>query len=81
MKFDFKIKQSLLLHTATDDFLRSILLLDEKNQIHIIPEEATPVAVSVGKSMYLFTADQNTGVLSGFSLSYSSEKVRSSFLF
>lgn len=74
MKFDFKIKQSLLLHTATDDFLRSILLLDEKNQIHIIPEEATPVAVSVGKSMYLFTADQNTGVLSGFSLSYSSEK-------
>lgn len=65
----------MLLHTATDDFLRSILILDEKDKVHVYPESAMTVAVSVAKNTYIFTADRTTGVLSGFSLSYSNSQV------
>ncbi|TGZ49856.1 Uncharacterized protein DBV15_06607 [Temnothorax longispinosus] len=71
VKLGYKIKQSMLLHVATDDFLRGILILDARDKVHVYPESATAVAASLGKNTYLFTADQTTGILSGFSLSYS----------
>ncbi|XP_076226646.1 ER membrane protein complex subunit 1 isoform X2 [Nomia melanderi] len=71
IKLGYKIKQSMLLHVTTDDFLRSMLILDTRDRAHIYPEGATAMAASFGKNMYMFTADQTTGVLSGFSLSYS----------
>ncbi|KZC03992.1 ER membrane protein complex subunit 1 [Dufourea novaeangliae] len=71
IKVGYKIKQSILLHVTTDDFLRSILILDNRDKAHVYPESATAMAASLGKNMYIFTADQATGVLSGFSLSYS----------
>ncbi|XP_012231716.1 ER membrane protein complex subunit 1 isoform X2 [Linepithema humile] len=71
VKLGYKIKQSMLLHVATDDFLRGILILDARDKVHVYPDSATAVAASLGKSTYLFTADQATGILSGFSLSYS----------
>ncbi|CAL1684437.1 unnamed protein product [Lasius platythorax] len=67
----YKIKQSMLLHVTTDDFLRGILILDARDKVHVYPDSAIAVAASLGKSTYLFTADQTTGILSGFSLSYS----------
>ncbi|XP_029663445.1 ER membrane protein complex subunit 1 isoform X2 [Formica exsecta] len=71
VKLGYKIKQSMLLHVTTDDFLRSILILDARDKVHVYPDSAITVAASLGKSTYLFTADQTTGILSGFSLSYS----------
>ncbi|XP_011347662.1 ER membrane protein complex subunit 1 isoform X3 [Ooceraea biroi] len=71
IKLGYRIKQSMLLHVATDDFLRGILILDARDKVHVFPDSATAVAASLGKSTYLFTADQTTGILSGFSLSYS----------
>lgn len=71
VKLGYKIKQSMLLHVATDDFLRGILILDARDKVHVYPDSATAVAASLGKNTYLFTADQTTGILSGFSLSYS----------
>ncbi|GAB1869371.1 ER membrane protein complex subunit 1 [Camponotus japonicus] len=71
VKLGYKIKQSMLLHVTTDDFLRGILILDARNKVHVYPDSAIAVAASLGKSTYLFTADQTTGILSGFSLSYS----------
>ncbi|XP_012531271.1 ER membrane protein complex subunit 1 isoform X2 [Monomorium pharaonis] len=71
IKLGYKIKQSMLLHVATDDFLRGILILDARDKVHVFPDSATAVAASLGKNTYLFTADQTTGILSGFSLSYS----------
>lgn len=71
VKLGYKIKQSMLLHIATDDFLRGILILDARDKVHVYPDSATAVAASLGKNIYLFTADQTTGILSGFSLSYS----------
>ncbi|XP_044599421.1 ER membrane protein complex subunit 1 isoform X2 [Cotesia glomerata] len=74
IKLGYKLKQSMLLHITTDDFLRPILLLDTRDKVHVFPENATAVAASVGKKTYLFTGDQETGVLSGFSLAYSTSK-------
>ncbi|XP_076287604.1 ER membrane protein complex subunit 1 isoform X1 [Lasioglossum baleicum] len=71
VKLGYKIKQSMLLHVTTDDFLRIILILDNYDRPHVYPEGATALAASLGKNIYMFTADQTTGVLSGFSLSYS----------
>lgn len=65
----------MLLQVATEDFLRSIILLDDKDRVHVVPKRATAIAATAGKSTYIFTADQETGVLSGFSLSYSTSKV------
>lgn len=73
----YKIKQSMLLHAATEEFLRGILILDSRDKIHVYPETATAVAAVAGKSTYLFTADRTMGVLSGFSLSYSTSQVLS----
>ncbi|XP_015606269.1 ER membrane protein complex subunit 1 isoform X2 [Cephus cinctus] len=70
-RLGYKIKQSMLLHAPTEEFLRSIVILDARDRVHVYPECATAVAASVGKSTYLFTADQTAGVLSGFSLAYS----------
>lgn len=80
LKLDYKIKQSLLLHVPTEDFLRSIVILDEHDKVHVFPENAISVAASVGRSTYIFTANQETGVLSGFSLSRSTSEVRTLFI-
>ncbi|XP_063985411.1 ER membrane protein complex subunit 1 isoform X2 [Diachasmimorpha longicaudata] len=71
VKLDYKVKQSMLLHDATEDFLRAILLLDTRDKVHVFPENATAVAAASGKSTYLFTADAGTGIVAGFSLGYS----------
>ncbi|XP_029044376.2 ER membrane protein complex subunit 1 isoform X2 [Osmia bicornis bicornis] len=74
IKLGYRIKQSMLLHATTDDFMRSILIFDTRHKAHVYPESATPIAASVGKNTYIFTTDPTTGVLSGFSLSYSTSQ-------
>ncbi|OXU30919.1 hypothetical protein TSAR_001886 [Trichomalopsis sarcophagae] len=70
-KLNYKVKQSLLLHATTDNFLRSIVLLDDKDRVHVFPENASAIATSAGPNTFIFTVDKTTGVLSGYSLSYS----------
>ncbi|XP_012260554.2 ER membrane protein complex subunit 1 isoform X1 [Athalia rosae] len=70
-KLGYKVKQSMLLHVATDDFLRPVLVLDTTDVVHVFPETAKATVASVAKNVYLFTADPDIGLLSGFSLSYS----------
>ncbi|XP_034941142.1 ER membrane protein complex subunit 1 isoform X2 [Chelonus insularis] len=79
VKLGYKLKQSMLLQTTTDDFLRPVLLLDSKDKIHVYPENATTVVVTdsssiTSKNTYLFTGDKETGVLSGYSLGYSTKE-------
>ncbi|XP_043497857.1 ER membrane protein complex subunit 1 isoform X1 [Polistes fuscatus] len=74
IKLGYRIKQSMLLHVTTDDFLRAVLILDARDKIHVYPKSATAIAASLGKNTYIFTADQTTGLLSGFSLSYSTSQ-------
>lgn len=75
-KLGYKVKQSMLLHISTDDFLRGIILLDTNDGVHVFPESAKPTAASVARNTYLFTADPETGVLQGYSLAYSTPEVR-----
>lgn len=74
-KLGYKIRQSMLLHVSTDDFLRPIIILDTTDSVHVFPEIALATAAAVAKSVYMFTADPETGVLSGFSLAYSTPEV------
>ncbi|XP_043801911.1 ER membrane protein complex subunit 1 isoform X1 [Apis laboriosa] len=71
IKLGYRIKQSMLLHVTTDDFLRGILIFDMRDKAHVYPEGATAIAASLAKNTYIFTANQATGILSGYSLSYS----------
>lgn len=75
IKLGYRIKQSMLLHVTTDDFLRGILIFDTRDKAHVYPEGATAIAASLAKNTYIFTADQTTGILSGYSLSYSTAQV------
>lgn len=75
MKLGYRIKQSMLLQVTTDDFLRGILIFDTRDKAYVYPESATAIAASLAKNTYIFTADQTTGILSGFSLSYSTAQV------
>ncbi|XP_071864290.1 ER membrane protein complex subunit 1 isoform X2 [Bombus fervidus] len=70
-KLGYRVKQSMLLHVTTDNFLRGILIFDTRDKVHVYPEGATTIAASLAKNTYIFTADQTTGILSGYSLSYS----------
>lgn len=75
MRLGYKVKQSMLLSDVTDDFLKGILLLDFQNKAHVYPSSATSVAASTRQSTYMFTADRETGILSGFSFGYSTSEV------
>ncbi|CAD1469229.1 unnamed protein product, partial [Heterotrigona itama] len=74
VKLGYKIKQSMLLHVTTDDFLRGILIFDIRDKVHVYPKGATAIAASIAKNTYIFTTDQTTGILSGYSLSYSTSQ-------
>ncbi|KOX73244.1 ER membrane protein complex subunit 1 [Melipona quadrifasciata] len=74
VKLGYRIKQSMLLHVTTDDFLRGILIFDIRDKVHVYPKGATAIAASIAKNTYIFTADQTTGILSGYSLSYSTSQ-------
>lgn len=66
---DYKIQQVSLLHDTESDFLQALLLLDHQNQVHTIPEKAAKLA----HRMYLYTADKNTGSLSGYFVEYNNK--------
>ncbi|XP_066599406.1 ER membrane protein complex subunit 1 isoform X2 [Prorops nasuta] len=74
MKLGYRIKQSMLLHLYTDDFLRIILILDARDKVHVFPKNSTAIAATVGKNTYFFIVDRTTGTLSGLSLSYSTSQ-------
>lgn len=38
--FDFAIRQITLLHETKYDFLKSILMLDQQNMVHVYPESS-----------------------------------------
>lgn len=63
---DYKIQQLSLLHETESDFLKGILILDQENQVHVIPKESANLA----HKMYLYTADKAKGTLSGFCINF-----------
>ncbi|XP_037025633.1 ER membrane protein complex subunit 1 isoform X2 [Bradysia coprophila] len=68
---DYKIQQVSLLHDTESDFLKAILILDQQNQVHVIPKESANLA----HKMYLYTADKTKGTLSGFFINYANKQL------
>jgi hypothetical protein len=71
----YKVKQSFLLHEGGKESLRGILLLDNQDNLHVYPESAQSVAVAMAATIFIFTADPNTGLLVGYSLALSTRQV------
>ncbi|KAG8241973.1 DUF1620 super [Homalodisca vitripennis] len=72
LRLGFKLAQAILLPNADDTFLKGLLLLDTAGKLHIFPESCRKAAIQAASSTYLYTADTQTGQLTGYSLSYSS---------
>ncbi|XP_014216207.1 ER membrane protein complex subunit 1 isoform X2 [Copidosoma floridanum] len=71
-RLGYRIKQSLLLHTTTDTYLRPIVLLDSDDRVHVYPDIANPIAESILNNLYIFTVNKTTGVVTGYSLQFAS---------
>lgn len=66
MNLDFKIRQASLLHEQGENFLRGILLVDDKNNVHVLPE----TSLKQIDGFFLYTVSKSTGELTGFLLQY-----------
>lgn len=62
VQLPYKIRQVSLLHETGPDFLRGLLLLDEQNEAHVLPESSAKFA----NAFYLFSADRETATIRGF---------------
>lgn len=65
-KLGFKVQQFSLLHKSGENFLRAILLVDDKNGIHVQPE----ASLSMVDGFYFYVANKNTGILTGYQIQY-----------
>lgn len=73
----YKLAQAVLLANANEEFLKGLLLLDTKGGVHVYPESARQAAQQAAHNTYLYTADTQAGLLTGYSLAYSTAQVRS----
>uniref|UniRef100_A0A336LFU6 ER membrane protein complex subunit 1 n=1 Tax=Culicoides sonorensis TaxID=179676 RepID=A0A336LFU6_CULSO len=72
VKLLYPIQQIALLPKLDDQSLKGLLLLDNNNHVHALPESAAKLA----NGMYLYTADRNTGAMSGFFVQYENNKLK-----
>ncbi|XP_049962865.1 ER membrane protein complex subunit 1 isoform X2 [Schistocerca serialis cubense] len=67
----YRVRQALLLPVNDENFLRALLLFDEKEKLHSYPDTGKQVAAQIAHTTFLFTAEPNTGTLTGYSLGFS----------
>lgn len=75
-KLDYAIKQVMLLPTYGADFLKALLLIDQDFQAHTEPAKS----LSQVNGFYFYLADKETGVVTGYYISYENN-VRIFYLF
>lgn len=75
VRLGYRVKQTLLLHTVSEDFIKGIILMDDKAQVYVYPESTRSTALQLAKSTYFFTADP-VGDLIGYSLRHSTKEVK-----
>ncbi|KAG5679078.1 hypothetical protein PVAND_008673 [Polypedilum vanderplanki] len=66
MNLNFKIQYASLLHEQGENFLRGILLVDDKNNVHVLPE----TSLKQVDGFFLYTVNKPSGILTGFLLQY-----------
>lgn len=65
-KLSFKIQQVSLLHKSGENFLRGVLFIDDKNEVHVQPE----TSLSMVDGFFFYVANKNTGILTGYQIQY-----------
>lgn len=63
---NFKIKQASLLQEQGDNFLRGILIIDDKNEVHVFPSSSLKQV----DGFFLYFVDKIKGTLTGQLLQY-----------
>ncbi|XP_019562348.3 ER membrane protein complex subunit 1 isoform X2 [Aedes albopictus] len=71
VQLPYKILQASLLHETGPDFLRGVLLLDENNEAHVLPESLAKYA----NNFYMFSADRETATVKGYLVEYRNGKL------
>uniref|UniRef100_A0A8D8KS46 ER membrane protein complex subunit 1 n=1 Tax=Culex pipiens TaxID=7175 RepID=A0A8D8KS46_CULPI len=71
VQLSYKIRQASLLHETGPDFLRGLLLLDEQNEAHALPESTAKFV----NAFYLFSADRETATIRGFLVEFSNGRL------
>lgn len=65
-ELSYPIQQFSLLRERDSNSLQGIILLDNNNQPHVIPDASRKLA----NGLYLYTADRLTGTMAGYSIQY-----------
>ncbi|XP_062535416.1 ER membrane protein complex subunit 1 isoform X2 [Armigeres subalbatus] len=71
IQLPYQIRQASLLHETGPDFLRGILLLDDNNQAHVLPESLAKYA----NNFYMFSADRETATIQGSHVEFRNGKL------
>uniref|UniRef100_U5ER11 ER membrane protein complex subunit 1 n=1 Tax=Corethrella appendiculata TaxID=1370023 RepID=U5ER11_9DIPT len=71
-EFSFKFKQISLLHESGVDYLRGLLLLDEQDNVHVLPKTSEKYA----HSLYLFNADVQTSIINGYYVEFINNELK-----
>lgn len=62
LELTYPIQQIAVLHQLDANFLKGLILMDNNNHIHVLPEASNKLA----EGIYMYTADRNTGIMNGF---------------
>ncbi|XP_055523528.1 ER membrane protein complex subunit 1 isoform X2 [Wyeomyia smithii] len=67
----YKIHQISLLHQTGPDFLKGLLILDEKKEAHVLPESSAKYA----HNFYMFSAERDSATIHGYLVEFKNEKL------
>ncbi|XP_017778048.1 PREDICTED: ER membrane protein complex subunit 1 [Nicrophorus vespilloides] len=71
---NFKIKQATLLPFEDKTHVKGLILLAENNQIHVYPPNAKSMLKDYTGTMFLYNADSEKSILTGYTLIYGDEE-------
>ncbi|XP_053696909.1 ER membrane protein complex subunit 1 [Sabethes cyaneus] len=71
IQLPYKIHQISLLHQTGPDFLKGLLILDEKNDAHVVPDSSAKYA----HNFYIFSAEQEKATIYGYLIEFHNNKL------
>lgn len=71
----YKIQQVLQLPQQDEEFVRGLVILDEKLKPHAFPKTTLSSAISQAENLFMYTAWPAKGKFAGFSFAHSTSKV------
>lgn len=72
VELSYPIQQFTLMHRLDANSLKGLLLLDNNNKVHMLPETSAELV----NDLYIYTADKNTGAIAGFAIRYDQKRLQ-----